>query len=68
MDPEIEEQFFLSGTWAERKRRALLLDKVAILLKASTAQGKDLKFVLESLKEWGKLMETVGLWDAPKYR
>ncbi|CAM2109468.1 unnamed protein product [Caretta caretta] len=56
MDPEIEEQFFLSGTWAERKRRALLLDKVAILLKASTAQGKDLKFVLESLKEWGEML------------
>ncbi|XP_039370803.1 protein FAM186A isoform X1 [Mauremys reevesii] len=56
MDPEIEEQFFLSGTWAERKRRALLLDKVVILLKASTAQGKDLKFVLESLKEWGEML------------
>ncbi|XP_034648672.1 protein FAM186A [Trachemys scripta elegans] len=56
MDPKIEEQFFLSGTWAERKRRALLLDKVAILLKASTAQGKDLKFVLESLKEWGEML------------
>nr|XP_032638189.1 protein FAM186A isoform X2 [Chelonoidis abingdonii] len=56
MDPEIEEQFFLSGTWAERKRRALLLDKVVILLKTSTAQGKDLKFVLESLKEWGEML------------
>ncbi|CAM5168687.1 unnamed protein product [Eretmochelys imbricata] len=56
MDPEIEEQFFLSSTWAERKRRALLLDKVAILLKASTAQGKDLKFILESLKEWGEML------------
>ncbi|TFK02896.1 iporin [Platysternon megacephalum] len=56
MDPEIEEQFFLSGTWAERKRRALLLDKVAILINASTAQGKDLKFVLESLKEWGEML------------
>ncbi|XP_030410767.1 protein FAM186A isoform X2 [Gopherus evgoodei] len=56
MDPEIEEQFFLSGTWAERKRRALLLDKVVILLNTSTAQGKDLKFVLESLKEWGEML------------
>nr|XP_025044473.1 protein FAM186A [Pelodiscus sinensis] len=55
-DPEIEEQFLLSNTWAERKRRALLLDKVAILLKASTTQGKDLKFVLESLKEWDEML------------
>ncbi|XP_074836518.1 protein FAM186A [Carettochelys insculpta] len=56
MDPEMEEQFFLSNTCAERKRRALLLEKVVILLKASTAQGKDLMFVLESFKEWDEML------------
>ncbi|XP_067385667.1 LIM domain and actin-binding protein 1 [Emydura macquarii macquarii] len=56
MHPKTEEQFFLSSTWVEKKRRAFLLDKIAILLKASTAQGKDLKFVLESLKEWDEML------------